>query len=144
MKKFILILLFAFASVQADYPVDEGYSYSDLGEISPDSYVYPGYMLIQAFKDNKPWEALKYCTEEALVEKEIESRIPFYYFLKYNSVAFKHLENTRVTIRSRAEGGVSVNYRGDSSLAHKKAIHGSFRVVVEKIDGKYMITEIRQ
>ena len=142
MKKFILILLFAFASVQADYPVDEGYSYSDLGEISPDSYVYPGYMLIQAFKDNKPWEALKYCTEEALVRMDLNFG-SFYYELKYNSVAFKNLENTRIAIRSRAEGGVSVSYYGDSSLAHKKAVSARFRVVVEKIDGKYMITEIR-
>jgi hypothetical protein len=142
MKKFILILLFAFASVQADYPVDEGYSYSDLGEISPDSYVYPGYMLIQAFKDNKPWEALKYCTEDAIEYVDL-NRESFYYFLKYNVVAFKHLENTRITIRSRAEGGGSVNYRGDDSIAHKKAISASFRVIVEKIDGKYMITEIR-
>ncbi|EDM29297.1 hypothetical protein LNTAR_22944 [Lentisphaera araneosa HTCC2155] len=142
MKKFILILLFAFASVQADYPVDEGYSYSDLGEISPDSYVYPGYMLIQAFKDNKPWEALKYCTEEALVDADLSGKT-FYYILKYNSVAFKNLENTEVTIRSRAEGVVSVSYFGDDSIAHEKAVSARFRVTVEKVDGKYMITEIR-
>ena len=142
MKKFILILLFALAPVQADYPVDEGYSYSDLGEISPDSYVYPGYMLIQAFKDNKPWEALKYCTEEALVRADLGLE-SFYYYLKYNSVAFKNLENTRIAIRSRAEGGVTLDYDGESALAHKKAVHGGFRVVVEKVDGKYMITEIR-
>lgn len=133
----LLLLIVASEGAEKSYYFQKIYSWSDLGEIPKNSFVYPMKKILESLYNGKPEDSIKYFSEDAIYQPDLTSDNFYYILTEIKSRSKGLFENIRVSFHEvKSELKIILRIK-KNNIYITQAIFN-----LKQIDGKWIIVRM--